>query len=105
MSTESQKGYVIATIHITDRDAYMNEYIPPTLEVIEKHGGRVLVGEESPELKEGEWEWNWTVVLEFPSVEDAQAWYDDEEYESVRPIRYDATEAGSLVIAPEFGGE
>lgn len=101
----SRKGYVLVTEEIADRERFLNGYIPPAVETIEDHGGRVLVGAPSPRVLEGEWEHNFTVVLEFPSVEDAQQWYNDTAYEEVRPIRHEACTYGNMVIAPEFAPE
>lgn len=104
-STSTRKGYVLVQVEITDRDQYTNDYIPTAVETIDAHGGRVLVAEDDPHLLEGEWDYNWTVVVEFPSVEDAHAWYTDERYEAVKPIRHEATEAENGVIVPELPPE
>lgn len=101
----SRNGYVIVTEEITDPETYQNDYVPTATETIDKYGGRVLVGADDADLLEGEWDHNFTVVLEFPSVEDAHAWYNDDEYEAVRPIRHEASEYGNLVIVPEFSPE
>ena len=40
---ESQKGYALFQIEVTDHDRFAADYVPPTMETIEAHGGRVLV--------------------------------------------------------------
>jgi uncharacterized protein (DUF1330 family) len=108
MTTEPddpQNGYIIFQIEITDRDRYMTEYIPTALETVEEHGGRVLVGADAPEVVEGQWGYNWTVVLEFPTVEDANAWYESEAYESVQPVRHESSDDENVVIVPGFAPE
>ena len=98
----SSKGYAIFIETISDWDRYLNEYFPPASETVEEHGGTVLVGNPDPDVIEGEWDHNMTVVLEFDSVEDAQAWYNDPAYEEVKPIRHEACEYAHAIISPEF---
>lgn len=88
-------------IEISEREKYDDEYIPPTLQTVEAHGGRVIVSAENPQVIEGEWDYNQTVVLEFPSVEDAQEWYHDEDYEEIKQIRFATTETNNAIIVPE----
>lgn len=80
MSTEtdtSRKAYAIFIETITDWDSYLNDYLPPAGETVEDHGGTLLVGNPDPDVVEGEWDHNVTVVVELDSVEDARAWYND----------------------------
>lgn len=98
----SRKGYVLVTEEITDREQFLNDYVPTAVETIDAHGGRVLVGAPDPETLEGEWDHNFSVVLEFPSVEDARRWYGDTAYEAVKPARHEACEYTNMVIAAEF---
>lgn len=105
MSTEtdtSRKGYAIFTEKITDWDRYLNDYLPTAAETIEDHGGEVIVGHPDPDVIEGEWDHSPVVVIEFPSVEDAKAWYNDPTYQEVVPIRVEASDYAHAVICPEF---
>lgn len=101
-SDATRKGYAIFQEEITDWDRYLNDYLPTAAETIEAHGGVVLVGTPDPDVIEGEWDHSMTVVVEFPSVEDAQAWYTDPAYEEVIPIRIEASEYANAIISPEF---
>lgn len=103
--TESRRGYVLFTGGITDPESYREEYAPIAGETVERHGGRALVGGPDGEVLEGEWDHDTTVVLEFPSVEDAQVWYEDEDYRAAKEIRRDATAYGNLVIVPGVPAE
>jgi uncharacterized protein (DUF1330 family) len=105
MSTETEsprKGYAIFVEEITDWDRYLNEYLPRAGETVEDHGGTLTVWNEDPDVIEGEWKHNMTVVVEFPSVEDARAWYSDPVYEEVMPIRHEACEYAHAILTPEF---
>lgn len=101
-SDTSRKGYAIFQEEITDWDTYLEEYLPPAADTIEDHGGNVLVGNPDPEVVEGEWDHSMTVVIEFPSVEDAHAWYNDATYEEVKPLRHESSEYAHAIISPSF---
>ena len=97
----SRKGYAIFQVEITDWDTYLNEYVLPTAEIIEDHGGEVIISSPDPEVMEGEWDHSMTGVIEFPSVEDARACYNDPAYEELKSIRHESTEYANAIICPE----
>ena len=108
MSSEpnsSRKGYAIFVEQITDWDSYLNEYLPPAGETVEAHGGTLTVWNENPDVIEGKWDHNMTVVVEFPSVEDARAWYNDPAYKEVMSIRHEACGYAHAIITPQFSPE
>ena len=79
-------AYVINDMEITDPQRF-EEYkrlSPPT---VAAYGGRFLArgGEVTP--LEGGWEPRRLVVLEFPSLVQAQAWLDSPEYAPARRLR------------------
>lgn len=104
-STSSRTGYAVFIEEITDWDRYLNEYLPAADETLDEHGGTLAVWNRDPDVIEGEWDHNMTVVVEFPSVEDARAWYEGDAYEAVKEIRHDACEYAHAIITPEFAPE
>ena len=80
------KGYVIATIRVDDAEAY-EAYRSRTGAVIESCGGRFLVRGGKVEPREGEMAHDRVVVLEFPSMAQARAFYDSDAYQAIVPIR------------------
>ena len=97
------KAYVIVNLHVTDFDRYFAEYIPGTLPAIQKHGGGVLVATNSPDKTDGDLDGNWHVVLEFPSMDAAKAWYEDPDYQPMKELRMtELTTGGNLSFAPAF---
>ncbi len=92
------KGYVIVTEAIRDHagmDAYGEASAPSIIEA----GARVLVVDPRPEVLEGEWHGDRTVVLEFESVEAARAWYTSESYDQVKPMRHAAAQSNAVILA------
>jgi uncharacterized protein (DUF1330 family) len=60
-------------------------------------GGRFVVRGGQTEVLEGEWRPARLVLLEFPSVERARAWWNSPEYAEARALRQ-ATSTGTLII-------
>ncbi len=84
-------AFIVARIAIWDWERY-RDYMQHTPRVIAQHGGRFLIrGGESVKL-EGEDDGRRTVVIEFPSLADAKAFYHSPEYTAVRALRAGAGE-------------
>ena len=90
------KGYVIGEIEVTDPGVY-DQYRKQVLATIEKHGGRFLVRGGKAEALEGAAPKR-MVVLEFPSVDQARAWYRSPEYAPLITLRQKGSK-GRLVLA------
>jgi uncharacterized protein (DUF1330 family) len=71
--------------------AWREEYLPKTAALMAKHGGKVLIGGNSPRALmalEGEAKPPLSVViLEFPSLEHAQAFHNDPDYAPLKQLR------------------
>jgi uncharacterized protein (DUF1330 family) len=91
-------AFVIADIEVIDKERYerYKQLVPGTLEAF---GGRFIARGGRVETLDGEWSPQRVVILEFPSVERAQAWMDSPEYAEAKAIRH-AT-ARSRIIAVE----
>ena len=55
-----------------------------------KHSTESSAATNNIDCREGDWHPTRIVMLEFPSMEKARAWYDSPEYQEVLPIRLDA---------------
>jgi uncharacterized protein (DUF1330 family) len=89
-------AYVIAEIEVTDPAGY-EEYRKQVLPVVTKYGGRFLVRGGKVDPKEGGWAPKRLVVLEFPSMEQAQRFYGSPEYAPLIRLRQNASK-GKLVL-------
>jgi uncharacterized protein (DUF1330 family) len=90
-------AYVIADVTITDPERYPDyaRLVPATLE---PYGGRFLVRGGTTEAAEGEWHPQRLVVIEFPSLEQARAWYESPEYEPARELRWKYSKGNILFV-------
>lgn len=89
-------AYVIAEIEVTDPAAY-EDYRKQVPAMIAKYGGRFLVRGGKVEPREGGWNPKRIVVVEFPSMAQAQKWYDSPDYAPLIKLRQKASK-GKLVI-------
>ena len=90
-------AYVIADVEITDADAYP-AYTARVPASIARFGGRFVVRGGAIEVCEGAWRPARLVVIEFPSLERAHAWYASPEYAALQPIRKRMTRMHGFVI-------
>jgi uncharacterized protein (DUF1330 family) len=92
-------AYVIGRLEVRDT-AWRAAYTQKTGELIRKYGGRSLARFGSPvEALEGEGKLPTTIViLEFPSVEQAKAWYHDPEYAPMITLRQTGANGDIVVV-------
>lgn len=89
-------AYVIANITIEDPVRYEDykRMVPGSLAPF---GGRFIVRGGNVEALEGSWHPERLVIIEFPSVERARAWWNSREYAEARALRQ-ATSTGTLLL-------
>ncbi|HEY7460836.1 MAG TPA: DUF1330 domain-containing protein [Gemmatimonadota bacterium] len=90
-------AYIIADVSIQDPDRY-EEYkrkVPPT---IAAYGGRFLVRGGALERLEGKRDHGRVVILEFPSVERARAWWSSAEYGPAKALRQACADADLILV-------
>lgn len=90
------KSYVIANIDVKDPQRYA-EYVKLTPGTIAPFDGRFIARGGRAEKLEGDMAVNRIVLLEFPSFEQAKAWYDSAGYRVAMAIRQSAS-TGSLIL-------
>jgi uncharacterized protein (DUF1330 family) len=90
-------AYIIARIEVTDGSRYQ-EYTKLTPAAIARFGGRFVVRGGKHVTLEGETETRRLVVIEFPDLEKAQAFYNSPEYVAARQIRAGAAVAQFLAV-------
>ena len=84
--------YLVARISITDRDTY-SRYEAGFMEIFARYNGQLLAVDEDVTVLEGEWPATRTVLIQFPSEEEALAWYQSSEYQELAKHRFAASDA------------
>jgi uncharacterized protein (DUF1330 family) len=92
--------YLNAQLTISDRETY-GSYESGFMEIFAKYKGTLLGLSESPELLEGEWDFTRTVLISFPTREDALAWFNSPEYQELAKHRKQAS-TGPIMLIPSF---
>jgi uncharacterized protein (DUF1330 family) len=89
-------AYLLVDVDVHDPERY-EEYRAQAPATIHAYGGRYLARGGAAELLEGDRTPHRVVVLEFPSVERARAWYESEAYRDAKALRQ-RTSKGSLLL-------
>jgi len=79
-------AYVVVDIEIHDRGRY-EEYKRLAPSSIALYGGRYLTRGGATSTLEGDWTPKRFVILEFPTMEQAQAWWSSPEYAEAKALR------------------
>jgi len=88
-------AYVIARVEVADWDKY-NEYLKAGPGTIAQYGGRFIARAGEVAVLEGPEESRRLIILEFPSLAKAKAWYNSKEYQDAKKLRAGAS-VGSLI--------
>ncbi|MFE6685019.1 DUF1330 domain-containing protein [Streptomyces sp. NPDC057743] len=79
-------AYAIAHLRDAAPHPEIAEYIERITGTFEPYGGRFLVHAMPHEVKEGSWPGN-VVVIGFPTIAQARAWWDSPQYQEIAPLR------------------
>ena len=90
-------AYIVVQVDVKDPVRYEDykKLVPPTLA---EFGGRFLVRGGRTETLEGDWAPRRFVVLEFPDVERAKAWWASDGYAPAKALRQ-ATSTTQMIVA------
>jgi uncharacterized protein (DUF1330 family) len=90
-------GYLVANIEVKDPEKF-EEYRLKVVPVIEKFGGRYLIRGGDVRRLEGNLPLGRLVVLEFPTLEAAQRFYNSTEYEPILKLRLASTRSDVVLV-------
>lgn len=93
-------AYIVVEVEVHDATRYEDykRMVPPSLE---PYGGRFLVRGGKVDNLEGDWSPKRLVILQFPSVEKARAWWDSAEYREAKALRQ-ATASTQMIVVEGF---
>jgi uncharacterized protein (DUF1330 family) len=96
-------AYVIVEMKINDLEQY-KKYMAEAPAAVAAAGGEYLVRGGRHETLEGDWQPARVAMLRFPSLEQAKAFYDGEQYRAARAHRAGATEYFNMSVAEGVPG-
>ena len=90
-------AYVVVQIVVEDLETYerYKTLAPPS---ISAYGGRYVVRGGPSEVLEGSWQPQRLVLLEFPTAEQARAWWSSPEYAPAKALRQRSAQTEMLLI-------
>lgn len=89
--------YIINNMTIHDRAEY-DTYLRAFMGVFRKFNGQVLAAQDAPAPVEGEWPYDRTILLSFPSRVEAQRWADSPEYGAIAGHRQNGTRSNVVIL-------
>ena len=91
-------AYVIADVREAWDAEALDEYRRRNTDAVANHGGRFVVRGGAHELLDGEWDSLRIVVIEFPDMAAARAWWESDEYEPLKPLRRGASMTNIVLV-------
>ncbi|MCX5375698.1 DUF1330 domain-containing protein [Streptomyces sp. NBC_00091] len=90
-------AYAIAHIRPDTMNEDILRYIEEIQATMDPFGGRFLVHGKEVEVKEGPWPGT-VVVIGFPDIGRARAWYDSDAYQEILPLRTDHIQGEAILV-------
>ena len=91
------KGYMVAHLDVHD-PAGFEKYRDRVVATVVQHGGSYLVRGGAMDMVEGSDLPPRTVIIEFPSVEQAKGWYNSPEYQDIIGLRLAAATGSAQIV-------
>ena len=88
-------AYYVAETEVTDPNVF-EEYRKLASGIVEKYGGEYLARGSAIQTVEGDWAPKRMVIIKFPSLEQANRWYNSPEYAKAKPLRHKAARTKSV---------
>ena len=89
--------FIINNMTIHDRAEY-DEYLRVFMSVFRKFDGEILAAQDAPVPTEGTWPYDRTILLSFPSREEAMRWSESPEYREIAKHRLNSTTSNVVVL-------
>ena len=90
-------AYALAHLRTPRINDDVLEYIERIQATLDPFGGRFLVHGAQVEVKEGPWPGT-VVMVEFPGIDEARAWYDSPAYQAILPLRTNHIEGEAVIV-------
>ncbi|MCJ8290552.1 MAG: DUF1330 domain-containing protein [Crocinitomicaceae bacterium] len=90
-------AYAILDLEIFDEEK-LQEYKNIAPEIIKKFGGKIIVRGGEPNIVEGNWKPKRVVIIEFPSYEIANDWWNSDDYRKATELRKKGANTNAIII-------
>ncbi len=93
---------IIADIDVHDRPTF-ERYRQEVAPLVARFGGRYIVRGGELDVREGSFGFKRLIILEFPDMQSATAFYESPEYQPVMTLRLQST-ASNVALIPGYEG-
>lgn len=90
-------AYAAAHLRSVQMGEEIAEYLRRIDDTLVPFQGRFLSHGKTPEVLEGEWPGH-LVIIEFPDMKRARAWYDSPAYQAILPLRTENSEGSAILL-------
>ena len=90
-------AYALAHLRTPQINADVLDYIERIQATMDPYGGRFLVHGAPVEVREGSWPGT-VVILEFPDIDSARAWYESPAYQQILPLRTAHIDGDTIIV-------
>jgi uncharacterized protein (DUF1330 family) len=97
-STGTAPAYYVVEVNVRDLDRYKNDYASHVAATLAPYGGRYLAAGGRTESIEGAPPASRVSLVEFPSVDKAEAWYNSPEYDKIKPVRHAVATTRAFIV-------
>jgi uncharacterized protein (DUF1330 family) len=92
-------AYMVITVSISDRDKFLGGYAPAAAALVDKFGGRYVIRAPVAEILEGDVPAVTSdVISEWPDKATALAFWNSDEYQSVKTLREGISDATVVIV-------
>ena len=90
-------AYVIVDIDVLNAETYetYKQMVPASLAT---YNGKFLVRGGKTDLLEGDWTPKRIVIIEFPSLEEAKAWWESSDYAEAKKVRQASAKSNMIAV-------
>ena len=96
------KAYTLSFVRVNDQDTFNKAYVEKAMPIVERYGGVAIAVNESPMTIEGTVPDGRVVIVEFPSRQAAEDFYNDPEYKSIKIERQKVSESDTIIFEKGF---
>lgn len=91
------RGYAVAHLHNVRMGPDIVAYLQRIDGTLEPYQGRFIVHGGTPQVPEGPWS-GALIVIEFPTFENATAWYASDTYQEILPLRLRNADGWAILV-------
>ena len=90
-------GYAVGHLHEVELGPQIVAYLERIDATLAPYGGRFVIHGAKADVREGDWSGD-LIVIEFPDLDRARAWYESPAYQEILPLRAEHSRGNILLV-------